>query len=72
MNKDTKEQINGVLVGYLNALEDGVADLTDAYTKSPQDYFNAIQRNKALAEAANQAVDTLHAMISAREILIKK
>jgi hypothetical protein len=71
MNKDTKEQINSILVAYLGALGDGVADLDAAYQSSPQDYFNAIQRNKALAEAANTAVNTLHEMLAIRETLIK-
>ena len=71
MNADTKNQINSILVAYLGALEDGVADLNSAYEASPQEYFNAIQRNKALAEAANTAVDTLHAMLAIRETLIK-
>lgn len=69
MNATAKTQIDNILVSYLAALEDSMADLNEAYNKSPTDYFNALQRHKVLAESCLHTTDALSCMMTLGEQL---
>ena len=49
MNTEAKEQINRILVTYLDIIEDAQTDLVSSYALGPVEYMRALERHEKLA-----------------------